>query len=66
MNDRQAKISPGAFSNPLVVNSFIGVLSAIEILAVFLFIVFLAWTFYCHISNDFKKLMPIKALKLEM
>nr|XP_023900422.1 ferric reduction oxidase 8, mitochondrial [Quercus suber]POE50795.1 ferric reduction oxidase 8, mitochondrial [Quercus suber] len=65
-SSRQAKISPGAFSNPLVVSSFIGVLSAIEILAVFLFIVFLAWTFYCHISNDFKKLMPIKELKLEI
>jgi ferric-chelate reductase len=64
MNDRQAKVSPGVIYNPLVVNGFIGVLSAIEILAVFLFVLFLAWTFYARISNDFKKLMPVKSLNL--
>uniref|UniRef100_A0A2N9GV73 FAD-binding FR-type domain-containing protein n=1 Tax=Fagus sylvatica TaxID=28930 RepID=A0A2N9GV73_FAGSY len=61
---RQAKVSPGVIYNPLVVNGFIGVLSAIEILAVFLFVLFLAWTFYARISNDFKKLMPVKSLNL--
>jgi ferric-chelate reductase len=66
MINRQARSSPSAFSNPLVVNSFIGVLSGVEILAVFLFILVLAWTFYAHISHDFKKLMPVKSLKLQL
>ncbi|XP_020211431.1 ferric reduction oxidase 8, mitochondrial [Cajanus cajan] len=52
------------FSNPLVVNSTVGILSSIEILVAFLFIVFLAWTYYSRISSDFKKLMPDKSLKL--
>ncbi|XP_014490602.1 ferric reduction oxidase 8, mitochondrial [Vigna radiata var. radiata] len=52
------------FSNPLVVNSTLGILSSIEILVAFLFIVFLAWTYYSRISSDFKKLVPYKSLKL--
>ncbi|CAK7329033.1 unnamed protein product [Dovyalis caffra] len=54
------------FSNPVVVNSFVGILSSIEILAVFLFFLLLAWTYYARISHDFKKLMPIKSLKLDL
>ncbi|KAL6174937.1 hypothetical protein ACLB2K_051582 [Fragaria x ananassa] len=54
------------FSNPLVVNSLLGILSSIEIVAVFLFMLFLAWTFYVRISSDFKKLKPDKALKLNL
>ncbi|RDX77169.1 Ferric reduction oxidase 8, mitochondrial [Mucuna pruriens] len=54
------------FSNPLVVNSTLGILSSIEILVAFLFIVFLAWTYYSRISVDFKKLMPDKSLKLNI
>ncbi|XP_061364878.1 ferric reduction oxidase 8, mitochondrial [Gastrolobium bilobum] len=53
-------------SNPLVVNSLLGILSSIEILVAFLFLVFLAWTYYSRISNDFKKLMPDKSLKLNI
>ncbi|CAJ1943778.1 unnamed protein product [Sphenostylis stenocarpa] len=52
------------FSNPLVVNSTVGILSSVEILVAFLFMVFLAWTYYSRISADFKKLMPYKSLKL--
>ncbi|CAB4305067.1 unnamed protein product [Prunus armeniaca] len=57
------KLTAG-FSNPLVVNTFLGVLSTLEILAVFLFILFLAWNFYARISNDFKNLKPAKSLML--
>ncbi|CAL8138759.1 unnamed protein product [Prunus armeniaca] len=57
------KLTAG-FSNPLVVNTFLGVLSTLEILAVFLFILFLAWNFYARISNDFKYLKPAKSLML--
>ncbi|KAG2678784.1 hypothetical protein I3760_11G020100 [Carya illinoinensis] len=64
--NRQGRTTHVTFSNPVVVNSLIGVLSGIEILAVFLFVLFLAWTFYAHISNDFKKLMPAKELKLNL
>ncbi|CAL2249786.1 unnamed protein product [Prunus armeniaca] len=57
------KLTAG-FSNPLVVNTVLGVLSTLEILAVFLFILFLAWNFYARISNDFKNLKPAKSLML--
>ncbi|KAM1129033.1 hypothetical protein ACFX2J_038761 [Malus domestica] len=52
------------FSNPLVVNALVGVLSTLEILAVFLFLLFLAWNFYARISNDFKNLKPSKSIVL--
>ncbi|KAH9776379.1 Ferric reduction oxidase 8 [Citrus sinensis] len=61
---RQARSSATALSNPLVVNSIVGILSSFEILLVFLFVIFLVWTYYARISNDFKKLMPVKSLKL--
>ncbi|KAF9671603.1 hypothetical protein SADUNF_Sadunf12G0064700 [Salix dunnii] len=63
---RPARSATVGFSNPVVVNSFVGILSSMEILAVFLFLLFLAWTYYARISNDFKKLMPIKSLKLDL
>ncbi|XP_027123612.1 ferric reduction oxidase 8, mitochondrial-like isoform X2 [Coffea arabica] len=55
-----------ALSNPIVVNRYLGILTGTEILLVFLFVTFLFWTFYAHISNDFKKMMPTKSLKLSM
>ncbi|KAG4942762.1 hypothetical protein AAZX31_17G082400 [Glycine max] len=64
---RSARSTPSKsnfFSNPLVVNTTLGILSSIEILIAFLFIVFLAWTYYSRIYTDFKKLMPYKSLKL--
>jgi len=66
MDDRPARSATVGFSNPVVVNSFVGILSSLEILAVFLFFLFLAWTYYARISNDFKKLMPVKSLKLDL
>ncbi|XP_021891881.1 ferric reduction oxidase 8, mitochondrial [Carica papaya] len=63
---RQARSSATAFSNPVVVNSFVGILSSLEILAIVSILVFLAWTFYARISNDFEKLMPIKSMKLNL
>uniref|UniRef100_A0A5B7C9M7 FAD-binding FR-type domain-containing protein n=1 Tax=Davidia involucrata TaxID=16924 RepID=A0A5B7C9M7_DAVIN len=63
---RQRRSSNTALSNPLIVNSYVGVLTGIEILAVSLFVLFLAWTFYVRISNDFKKMIPNKSMKLNM
>lgn len=63
---RRRRSSIAALSNPIVVNSFIGVLSAMEVLVISIFAVFLAWTFCIHISNDFKKMMPMKSLKLNI
>ncbi|KAJ6869049.1 hypothetical protein NC651_033966 [Populus alba x Populus x berolinensis] len=63
---RPARSATIGFSNPVLVNSFLGILSSIEILAVFLFVLFLAWTYYARISNDFKKLMPVKSLNLDL
>ncbi|KAJ1391883.1 Riboflavin synthase-like beta-barrel [Sesbania bispinosa] len=63
---RSARSSSIIFSNPLVVNSLLGILSSVEILVAFLFIIFLAWTYYSRISNDFKRLMPDKSLKLNI
>ncbi|XP_021801722.1 ferric reduction oxidase 8, mitochondrial isoform X2 [Prunus avium] len=61
---RKGRKLTAGFSNPLVVNTLLGVLSTLEILAVFLFILFLAWNFYARISNDFKNLKPAKSLML--
>ncbi|KAH7550520.1 hypothetical protein ACOSQ2_024418 [Xanthoceras sorbifolium] len=63
---RQARNSATALFNPSVVNTFLGILSSVEILVVLLFLMFLVWTYYMRISNDFKKLMPVKSLKLEI
>ncbi|KAI3686424.1 hypothetical protein L1987_80100 [Smallanthus sonchifolius] len=51
-----------SLSNPIIVNSFVGVLSAMEVVVSFIFIVFLAWTFYIRVSNDYKKMMPARSL----
>ncbi|KAJ8484147.1 hypothetical protein OPV22_016632 [Ensete ventricosum] len=54
-----------AFTNPLIVSSSpVGVLSAAELLAAALFIVFLAWTYYSNVSSDFKRMTPYKSLNL--
>ncbi|KAI8543758.1 hypothetical protein RHMOL_Rhmol08G0242900 [Rhododendron molle] len=63
---RQLRSPRKALSNPLVVNSYVGILSAVEVLAVSLFVLFLAWTFYTRISNDYRKMMPVKNMKLNM
>nr|XP_043605973.1 ferric reduction oxidase 8, mitochondrial [Erigeron canadensis] len=55
-----------ALSNPIIANSFVGVLSAMEVIVISIFIIFLAWTFYIRISNDFEKMMPDKSLKLNI
>lgn len=63
---RQARRPVKVLSTPLIVNSYVGILSGIEILSVLLFVLFLAWTFYARISNDFSKMMPVKNMKLNM
>ncbi|KAI3435333.1 FAD-binding FR-type domain-containing protein, partial [Psidium guajava] len=66
ISSRQRKTSVSALSYPIIANSLVGTLSVIEILGILAFVIFLAWTFYCRISNDFEKLMPIKPLKLSV
>ncbi|ONI08237.1 hypothetical protein PRUPE_5G166400 [Prunus persica] len=64
IRSRKGRKLTAGFSNPLVVNTLLGVFSTLEILAVFLFILFLAWNFYARISNDFKNLKAAKSLML--
>nr|GFC02155.1 ferric reduction oxidase 8, mitochondrial [Tanacetum cinerariifolium] len=63
---RQGRRLITALSNPIIIDSFVGVLSAMEVLVISVFIIFLAWTFYIRISNDFKKMTPVKSLKLNI
>ncbi|KAL5544112.1 hypothetical protein UlMin_007896 [Ulmus minor] len=62
---QQGRRFASGLSNPVVVNTLLGVLSTAEILAVSLFLLFLGWTLYARISNDLKNLIPVKALKLK-
>ncbi|KAL0417185.1 UNVERIFIED_CONTAM: Ferric reduction oxidase 8, mitochondrial [Sesamum latifolium] len=55
-----------SFSSPLFVNQYVGILSGAQILASSLFIIFLVWTFYARVSNDFKKMTPVKSFKLSL
>ncbi|KAF8378228.1 hypothetical protein HHK36_029567 [Tetracentron sinense] len=64
--NRQMGISITTLSNPLIIHSPLGIITGAELLAVALFILFLAWTMYAHISNDFKKMIPSKSLKLNI
>ncbi|KAF5175995.1 Ferric reduction oxidase 8 protein [Thalictrum thalictroides] len=63
---RQKKISITNLSNPVIVHGPLGVISGSEILAAVLFIIFLGWTMYAHISKDFNKMLPVKSLKLNI
>ncbi|KAH6770595.1 hypothetical protein C2S52_015398 [Perilla frutescens var. hirtella] len=64
--NRQGRTSAfTSLSSPLLVNPYIGVLSGVQILTSSLFIMLLVWTFYIRISNDFKKMTPIKTFKLD-
>ncbi|KAI3454435.1 hypothetical protein Pfo_011098 [Paulownia fortunei] len=64
--DRQGRSAFTSFSSPLLVNQYIGILSGAQILASSLFIIFLVWTFYARVSNDFKKMTPVKSFKLSL
>lgn len=63
---RQGRRVITSFTSPLVVNRYVGILSGIQILASSVFIIFLVWTFYIRISNDFKKMTPIKSFKSKL
>ncbi|MCE3215459.1 hypothetical protein HAX54_002448 [Datura stramonium] len=63
---RKGRSPLSVLSNPIFVNKYLGILSGLEILAVTLFIIFLAWTFYVRISNDFKKMVPMKSFTLSV
>ncbi|KAL1213777.1 Ferric reduction oxidase 8 [Cardamine amara subsp. amara] len=53
-------------SRPAIINSFIGIVSCFEIIALLLFLLFLSWTFYARVSNDFKKLTPVKTMNFNL
>ncbi|OVA20614.1 FAD-binding 8 [Macleaya cordata] len=61
---RQMRMSINKLSNPFIVYRPLGIISGSELLAVTIFIIFLVWTIYAHLSNDFKKMIPTKSLKL--
>ncbi|KAK4489024.1 hypothetical protein RD792_004816 [Penstemon davidsonii] len=61
---RQGRGVITSFYSPVLVKKDIGILSGIQIIASFLFILFLIWTFYARVSNDFKKMTPVKSFKL--
>ncbi|KAL5997421.1 hypothetical protein ACLOJK_008351 [Asimina triloba] len=52
------------YSAPVLVRTPLGIISGAELLTVLLFLIFLAWTYYSRISNDFKKMIPNKSLQL--
>ncbi|KAK6123566.1 hypothetical protein DH2020_042687 [Rehmannia glutinosa] len=64
--NRQGRNAFTSFTSPIFVNRYIGILSGAQIFASSLFIVFLVWTFYARVSNDFKKMTPIKSFKLSL
>ncbi|KAL1533026.1 ferric-chelate reductase (NADH) [Salvia divinorum] len=53
-----------ALSSPLLVNRYIGILSGAQILTSSLFIMLIVWTFYVRVSNDLKKMTPLKSFQL--
>ncbi|XP_010442496.1 PREDICTED: ferric reduction oxidase 8, mitochondrial-like isoform X2 [Camelina sativa] len=53
-------------SRPAIINSFIGIMPCFEIIALFLFLLFLAWTFYVRVTSDFKKLTPVKTMNFNL
>ncbi|XP_077229411.1 ferric reduction oxidase 8 isoform X1 [Tasmannia lanceolata] len=61
---RRRKISIPYLSSPIIIRSPLGVLSGAELLMGTLFVLFLAWTFYSRISVDFKKMTPVRSLRL--
>lgn len=63
---RKGRNSIKALSNPLVINSYLGILSMLELMAILLFLFFLAWTFYTRISNDFRRMIPVRSVNLSM
>ncbi|XP_042500888.1 ferric reduction oxidase 8, mitochondrial [Macadamia integrifolia] len=63
---RRMRFSITTLSNPVIVHSPVGTVSGGELLVGALFFLFLAWTFYAHISNDFKKMEPVKSMKLNL
>ncbi|GAA0141327.1 oxidase [Lithospermum erythrorhizon] len=50
-----------ALTNPVVVNYDLGIYTGVELIVVFLLAMFLGWTLYARISNDFKKMVPVKS-----
>ncbi|XP_021733549.1 ferric reduction oxidase 8, mitochondrial-like isoform X1 [Chenopodium quinoa] len=55
-----------ALYNPIIVKTPIGMLNGIDVIAMTFVLTLLVWTFYVRISNDFKKLVPAKHMKLNI
>ncbi|XXG41798.1 hypothetical protein AAC387_Pa01g2190 [Persea americana] len=54
------------FSDPVITRSPLGIISIAEIMSAAFFIIFLTWTYYSRISNDFKRMIPNKSLHLNV
>lgn len=66
MDGRKRIIPVPKFSDPAITRSPLGIISIAEIMSAALFIIFLTWTYYSRISNDFKKMIPNKSLHLNV
>ncbi|KAK9669511.1 hypothetical protein RND81_13G136000 [Saponaria officinalis] len=53
-----------ALSNPLVVRTPLGVLTGMDLIASFIVLSLLVWTFYVKLSKDYKNMVPTKPVKL--
>lgn len=66
MDGRKRIIPVPKFSDPVITRSPVGIISIAELMSAALFIIFLTWTYYSRISNDFKKMTPNKSLHLNV
>ncbi|KAH9605766.1 hypothetical protein KSS87_005238 [Heliosperma pusillum] len=63
---RRSRRHATALSNPLIVRTPLGVLTGMDIIAMFVVLSLLVWTFYTRLSQDFKKMIPSKPVKLDV
>ncbi|KAJ8649106.1 hypothetical protein MRB53_002129 [Persea americana] len=66
IDGRKRIIPVPKFSDPVITRSPLGIISIAEIMSAAFFIIFLTWTYYSRISNDFKRMIPNKSLHLNV
>ncbi|XP_074316833.1 ferric reduction oxidase 8, mitochondrial [Silene latifolia] len=63
---RRGRRHATALSNPLIVRTPLGVLTGTDFIAMFVVLSLLVWTFYIRLSQDYKKMIPAKPVKLDV
>ncbi|KAL9243116.1 hypothetical protein vseg_017044 [Gypsophila vaccaria] len=61
---RRLRRRASALSNPLIVRTPLGVITGMDLIAVFTVMSLLVWTFYVKLSKDYQKMEPAKPVKL--